>query len=105
MLWRPGSTIPGQDPGDEEHTDKQINFGFTFGDGGIPEPYFYVTAYPLPDNCPDLALPPGTRWKSEGFSGAVLNYRDMLDSADPEDYLLGLWDGLLAAGRDQMLAK
>ena len=41
--------IPGQDPADEESSDKQMNFGFTFGDEGIPEPYFYITAYPLPD--------------------------------------------------------
>ena len=105
MLWLPGTKIPGQDPGDEEHSDKQMNFGFGFGDDGIPEPYFYITAYPLPETFPNLALPPGTQWKSEGFSGAVLAYRDLHAIADPEDYLLSLWNGLLAAGRDQMLPR
>ena len=104
MLWLPGTKIPGQDPDDEEHSDQQMNFGFTFGDDGIPEPYFYVTAYPLPDNFPDLALPPGAHWKSEGFSGAVVRYHDLSAPADPEDYLLGLWDALLAAGRERMLS-
>ena len=104
MLWLPGNKIPGQDPDDEEHSDKQMNFGFSFGDDGIPEPYFYVTAYPLPDNFPDLALPPGAHWKSEGFSGAVVGYHDLSATADPEDYLLRLWDVLLAAGRERMLS-
>ena len=104
MLWLPGTKIPGQDPDDEEHSDKQMNFGFSFGDDGIPEPYFYVTAYPLPDNFPDLALPPGAHWKSEGFSGAVVGYHDLSATADPEDYLLRLWDVLLAAGRERMLS-
>ncbi|MEJ2160722.1 MAG: DUF5996 family protein, partial [Chromatiales bacterium] len=66
--------------------------------------YFYVTAYPLPDNFPDLALPPGAHWKSDGFSGVVLRYHDLSATADPEDYLLGLWDVLLAAGRERMLS-
>jgi hypothetical protein len=105
MLWLPGTKIPGQDPDDEEHSDRQMNLGFTFGDDGIPEPYFYVSAYPLPDNFPDLPLPPGTEWKSGGFSGAVLTYGDLLATEDPEDYLLSLWNGLLAAGREQMLSQ
>ena len=29
-----------------------MNFGFTFGDENIPQPYFYVTAYPMPDGLP-----------------------------------------------------
>jgi hypothetical protein len=103
MLWLPGEKIPGQDPADEEISDKQMNFGFVFGDAGIPEPYFYVTAYPLPDALPGLALPDGTIWQSEGFSGAVLLYRRLLEETNPQDYLVSLWTGLLSAGRQQML--
>jgi hypothetical protein len=105
MLWLPGEKIPGQDPADEESSDKQMNFGFVFGDAGIPEPYFYVTAYPLPDTLPGLDLPDGTIWQSEGFSGAVLLYRRLLEEKDPEQYLLNLWNGLLSAGRQDMLNK
>ena len=105
MMWLPGEKIPGQDPADEEQSDKQMNFGFTFGDGGIAEPYFYITAYPLPEAFPGLTLPAGTRWHTEGFSGAVLLYRDLLNSADPEAYLLDLWNTLLSAGREHMLGK
>ena len=104
MIWLPGERIPGQDPQDEEFSDKQMNFGFTFGDEGIPEPYFYVTAYPLPDTFSQLPLPAGTMWSSGGFSGAVLRYQSLLENDDPREYLLGMWNGLLSAGRKQMLS-
>ena len=102
MLWLPGAKIEGQDPDNEEYSDKQMNFGFTFGDEGIPEPYFYVTAYPLPKAFADMKLPPGTQWQSAGFSGAVLLYKTLLQSSDPYGYLLDLWEELLAAGRAEM---
>ncbi len=102
MLWLPGGKIPGQDPEDEEYSDQQMNFGFTFGDAGIPEPYFYITAYPLPDGLPEVILPKGTVWQSEGFNGAVLRYRELLLNNAPDAYLLGLWNQLLSAGRKHM---
>ncbi len=104
MLWLPGEKIPGQDPENEEYSDKQMNFGFAFGDAGIPEPYFYITAYPLPDEFPNLVLPTGTTWQSDPFSGAVLTYKTLRESSDPNGYLLDLWNGLLLAGRKHMLA-
>jgi len=103
MLWLPGEKIPGQDPANEEYADKQMNFGFTFGDEGLPEPYFYVTAYPLPDAFAKLPLPAGTTWQTEGFSGAVLTYQSLMKSTDPENYLIELWNSLLSAGRDHLL--
>jgi len=105
MLWLPGEKIEGQDPENEEYSDKQMNFGFTFGDEGIPEPYFYVTAYPLPDGFQSLRLPAGTNWQTDGFSGAVLLYQSLTESSDPNGYLLSLWNTLLSAGHDQMLAN
>jgi hypothetical protein len=103
MLWLPGDKIPDQDPDNEEYADKQMNFGFTFGDAGIPEPYFYVTAYPLPDAFSTLELPDGTRWQSEGFSGAVLTYRRLLEKTEPTEYLLRLWNQLLAVGKQNLI--
>lgn len=102
MIWLPGPKIPGEDPKDEEHSDKQMNFGFVFGDEAISEPYFYVTAYPLPDAMPKLELPAGTTWRSDGFSGAVLLYKDLAASADPTGYLLELWNQLIASGREHL---
>jgi hypothetical protein len=103
MLWLPGSKIPGQDADDAESADQQMNFGFTLGDEGIPEPYFYVTAYPTPDGLPSVSLPEGARWQSSGFSGVVLKYQRLLEESDRSAYLLRLWNGLLGAGRASML--
>jgi hypothetical protein len=98
MIWLPGHKIPGQDPADEEYSDKQMNFGFVLGDEGIAEPYFYVTAYPLPDALPGTELPAGTTWKSDGFNGAVLLYTDLVGMSDPAAYLHEFWSTLLRAG-------
>jgi hypothetical protein len=105
MIWLPGDKIAGQDLENEEYSDMQMNFGFTFGDEGIAEPYFYVTAYPLPDALPALALPDGTEWRSEGFSGAVLLYRSLIHKADPDIYLSQMWNDLLSAGREHMTSS
>ena len=102
MLWLPGEKIPGQDPADEEMSDKQMNFGFTFGDELIPEAYFYVTAYPSPEAFNHLEMPHGTEWLTEGFTGAVTRYRVLRASEDPQPYLLNLWNGLLIAGREHL---
>ena len=99
LLWLPGAKVAGQDPENEEYSDKSMNFGFTFGDEGIAEPYFYITAYPLPDVFPSLPLPPGATWHTEGFSGVVLPYRSLLENTKPADYLVELWNDLLTSGR------
>lgn len=102
ILWLPGGKIPGQDPDDEENSDQQMNFGFTFGDEGIPEPYFYVTAYPLPDSLPELELPADATWHTEGFSGAIVTYRTLIETTDPAARLLDLWRVLLSAGQKHL---
>ena len=99
MIWLPGHKVAGADPADEEQSDKQMNFGFVFGDEAIAEPYIYVTAYPLPEALPELALPAGASWRSEGFNGVVLPYRQLAATTDPHAYLLELWEQLLDAGR------
>ena len=104
MLWLPGEKVPGQNPDDEEAADAQMNFGFVFGDDGIPEPYFYVTAYPLPDAFPTHELPAGTHWHTDGFRGAVLLYRRLTQESDPHAYLARVWHGLLADGRRHLVS-
>ena len=51
MLWLPGEKIDGQDPADEEYSDKQMNFGFVLGDDSIPEPYFLRDGVPIGGRC------------------------------------------------------
>ncbi len=98
MLYLPGDKIPGQDPANEEYADVQMNFGFAFGDELIAEPYFYTTAYPLPQNFPVTELGGGAEWLSDGFSGMVWRYADLLESDNPGAALLALWRALLDEG-------
>jgi hypothetical protein len=105
MIWLPGEKIPGQDPLNEEVSDKQMNFGFAFGDDSIPEPYFYVTAYPTPDAMAAVQLPSGSEWRTDGFNGAVLTYETLRDTSDASGYLQEFWTALLASGQQHMLEK
>ena len=57
--------------GGEGEDTRSVGVGFTPGDGGIAQPYFYVTPWPYPDpgDLPDL---PVGHWHTEGWTGAVL---------------------------------
>ncbi|MDH3712259.1 MAG: DUF5996 family protein [Gammaproteobacteria bacterium] len=104
LLWLPGELIHGQDPDNEEYADKQMNFGFTLGDTGIGEPYFYITAHPLPDALQATPLPEGSYWNTSSFTGAALLYKTLLRQSDPQTYLLELWRIMVHAGRQHLLA-
>ena len=103
LLWLPGEKIPDQDPNNEEYSNKQMNYGFVLGDEGIPEPYFYVTAYPLPEQLAGMKLPSGVSWETTAFNGAILTYKTLLQSSDPQALLLDWWRLMLHAGHEFML--
>jgi hypothetical protein len=86
--WFSGRLVPGIDPADAENAEEQMNFGFSTGDDGIPEPYVYITAYPAPAELYRTALPKGGYWHSTSFQGAVLPYEALRRSANPADKLL-----------------
>jgi hypothetical protein len=88
MNWFSGRLVPGVDPAHEENADEQMNFGFVTGDSSIPDAYFYVTAYPAPDNWMELVLPEGAYWHSEGWSGAILPYTAVLEAERPSERLI-----------------
>lgn len=50
---------------------RSVGVGLSPGDGGIAEPYWYVTPYPYPED-PELPDLPGGYWNTEGWFGAVL---------------------------------
>lgn len=102
MLWLSGRLIPDQDPGDEENADEQMNFGFVTGDGGLPEPYFYVTAYPVPKNFTATPLPSGAYWQTEGWTGAVMSYSILVEAENPRETLLAFLQTAHEAGTSQM---
>jgi len=98
MLWFSGRLVPGQDPANAEYADEQMNFGFSTGDDGIPEPYFYITAYPLPEKLADVSLAEGAYWHTEGWQGAVLKYAALVDASQPGDRLLEFLQTVQTAG-------
>ncbi len=102
LLWFSGRLAPGQDPNDEENADEQMNFGFSVGDSGIPEPYFYITAYPLPDGLVGTPLPDGAYWQTEGWNGAVMKYATLVGAASPDEKLLEFWRTVQKRGAELM---
>jgi len=66
-----------------------MNFGFSTGDDGIPEPYFYITAFPFPDDLSRLKLPSGASWNSS-WKGVVLPFDKLVSWREPENDLLSL---------------
>lgn len=105
MLWFSGRLIPGQETGKPRDADEQMNFGFSTGDAGIPEPYFYVTAFPLSAQLPNLQLPSEALWHSQGWQGAILKYQTLVTASDPADKLLTFLRTVQRAGAKLMSAR
>jgi hypothetical protein len=61
---------------------RTIGVGMSAGDGSYSYPYFYATPWPYPSAAPDVALPSGGRWHTEGWMGAVLVGSDLLRNDD-----------------------
>jgi hypothetical protein len=98
VVWFSGRLVPGVDPAEEENADEQMNFGFSTGDEGLPEPYFYITAYPLPDGLLDTPLPADASWHTSGFTGAVLKYESLVGADAPAEKLLDFLRTVQQAG-------
>lgn len=62
----------------DETDERQYTFGFSTGDEDIAQPYFYATAYPEPENYKNIQLEAPAYWQNQGFSGAILNYGDVV---------------------------
>ncbi len=84
MLWFSGKLISEQDPSNWDNSREQMNFGFSTGDGGILEPYFYVTSYPFPDEAFETKLPNNAYWYKEGWKGAVFKYSNIAEKEGKE---------------------
>ncbi|HVO71231.1 MAG TPA: DUF5996 family protein [Aggregatilineaceae bacterium] len=57
-------------------------FGFSPGSSGLDRPYIYSYVYPLPAGLTDHDLPPLTRWHTEGWTGTVTEYDDLVVADD-----------------------
>lgn len=102
VLWLSGRQAEGEDPEDEEAADESMNFGFSTGDEGIPNPYFYATAYPGLEKLSDTALPKGSRWHDGGWHGARLDYTDLANADDPRAALESFLTTFQQAGAQAM---
>jgi hypothetical protein len=66
------ATLISLDPGLDSETARTVGVGMAPGDGSYPEPYWYVTPWPYPEN-PELPdLDGDGLWHQEGWLGAVL---------------------------------
>lgn len=102
MLWLSGRKVPGVDPADEENADEQMNFGFSTGDEGMPEPYFYATAYPWQDNIVKAPLPGDAIWHTQSWKGGLLMYDTLVEADHPEEALLAYLRAVQQAGSNLM---
>jgi len=98
MSWFSGSLVPGKDPKDVDSSKEQMSFGFSTGDDSIPEAYFYVLSYPVPDGLSKIKMPRDARWYTEGFQGGVMMYEAFNNSYNPEEKLLTFFRTFQNAG-------
>ena len=103
MSWFSGRLVPGKDPNDAESTKEQMMFGFSTGDDGIPDAYFYITAYPIPEGFPNFDMPGGARWNTNGFQGGVMMYESLIKADNPEEILLNYFRTFQRAGSELMM--
>ncbi len=63
---------------------KTIGFGFSPGDEGYDEPYFYLTPWPYPEPGLLFDLTPPAFWNREGWTGGVLKAADLSEGHEKE---------------------
>jgi hypothetical protein len=102
VVWFSGRKVPGIDPANEEWADEQMNFGFSTGDEGTPNPYFYATAYPWPADITAAPLPAGAVWHTQSWKGALLMYESLVGAEQPEEKLLACLRAAYQAGSNLM---
>lgn len=102
VVWFSGRKVPGVDPADEEWADEQMNFGFSTGDESMPDPYFYATAYPWPDDMVNAPLPSGSVWYTQSWKGGLLMVETLVGLDRPEEALLTFLRAAQQAGSNLM---
>ena len=102
LNWFSGRKVPPYEPENEEYADEQMGFGFSTGDEGIPNPYFYITAYPWPEALLETTLPAGAVWHTAGWKGALLMYQQLQMVSDPKELLHNFWHTAQSAGAKLM---
>jgi hypothetical protein len=73
-------------------TARAIGIGLSPGDDYYAQPYFYLNPYPKPDTGGLPGLPPGGRWHTYDFFGAVATAVEILALPDPRGGLERILD-------------
>ena len=74
MEWLGSRRVQWEEGGEEREAAAQIGFGFSAGDSGHPEPYFYANPWPFEAGFSETELPAGAGWHLEEWQGALLPY-------------------------------
>ena len=83
---------------------RAIAIGLSPGDEYYAQPYFYLSPYPKPDTENPPPLPPGGRWHTRGFFGAVAPAIDLLVLPDPRAGLLKILDAAFKESQRRLQA-
>jgi hypothetical protein len=102
MNWFTGVTLQGADPKDRDAADEQMTFGFSTGDAGINEPYFYITTNSLKAGFDGIKLPHGAKWHDADWKGYVWPWAAMRALKDPRGALLKVLRAAQTAGAQLM---
>jgi len=71
---------------------RAIGIGMSPGDDYYAQPYFYLSPYPKTDTNDLPQLPPGGRWHTRDFFGAVATANDILALPEPRAALIRIVD-------------
>jgi len=102
LTWFSGRTVPDTDPSDPDMSREQASIGFSTGDEGTPEPYFYGIAYPYPDGLAETSLPGAAGWITDAYTGALLPYATVIDTPDPAATLRAFLEAFHSATAERM---
>lgn len=101
LLVFSGNIIESKDPQDWDNSREQMNFGFSSGDEGVGQPYFYITAYSFDEKLFETDLPGFARWQKEGWKGVVIEFDQLHNHSVTNDELLSLFKNLLQQNYQQ----
>jgi hypothetical protein len=87
--WFGTRTVEYEEGGKVTTYPSQLNLGFSPGDSGHPEPYFYSNPFPFEaEKLVDKPLPEGASWHTEGWQGTILPYSALVEDERAADRLL-----------------
>jgi hypothetical protein len=87
--WFGTRRVEYEEHGQTRQLPAQLNLGFSPGEAGHPQPYFYSNPWPF-EEAPLVGkpLPSGARWFTESWKGSILPYEELVDDERAEERLL-----------------